>query len=427
MLNVIKYNPLNATIFILLNLLNVLIGNKIIIKIFNIQKIKESKLLIIQTVLSMFTNVFLPIGVNSIINILVQMILYKKILKLETEKMCLAIIINSIISIVSETLIVIKKSMNLEVVNIVSLMEVIIKLIIITVIKNKNTQFKIEECSNEKAKYKISIISAISLIVIFILKLKLITDINIIPAYLYILFDGIIVAYLVVLMKNILAILKENSINVRVQNLEGSNKRLQENYDNVRAFKHDFNNIIQGIGGLIIAKDMHGLEDMYKSISKECQEINEKQAINGDIINNPAILNLINNKIKLAEEKDIKIKVEVYIDLNSLKVSTYDLCRVLGILIDNAIEASIGCEEKVITIRFLRDKFNNRNLIVIENPCKNYLIDIKKIYEKGFSSKKDKISHGLGLWKVKQILKKNKNVQIYTSRDKMFKQQLEIY
>ena len=75
----------------------------------------------------------------------------------------------------------------------------------------------------------------------------------------------------------------------------------------------------------------------------------------------------------------------------------------------------------------MRDKFNNRNLIVIENPCKNYLVDIKKIYEKGFSSKKDKISHGLGLWKVKQILKKNKNIQIYTSRDKLFKQQLEIY
>lgn len=427
MQNPIKYNPLNVSIFILLNFLNVLIGNKIIIKIFRLHNIKERKLLIVQTVLSIFTNVFLPTGVNSIVNILIQMILYKRFLKLETEKMCLAIIINSIISIISETLIIIKKSMSLELINIVSLMEVLMKLILITLVNKKNIEFNLEECSNEKSKCKISIISAISLIVIFISKLKLIADINIIPAYLYILFDGIIVAYLAILMKNILAILKENYINVKVENLEGSNKRLQENYDNVRAFKHDFNNIMQGIGGLIIAKDINGLENMYKSISKECQEINEKQAINADIINNPAILNLINNKIKLAEEKDIKIKVEVYIDLNSLKVSTYDLCRVLGILIDNAIEASIGCDEKVISIRFLRDKYNNRNLIVIENPCKNYLIDIKKIYEKGFSSKKDKISHGLGLWKVKQILKKNKNIQIYTSRDKLFKQQLEIY
>ena len=94
---------------------------------------------------------------------------------------------------------------------------------------------------------------------------------------------------------------------------------------------------------------------MYKSIIKECQEINDKQEINKDVITNPAILNLINNKIKLAEKNDIKIKVEVYIDLNALKVSTYDLCRVLGILIDNAIEASIGCDEKVITIKFFRD------------------------------------------------------------------------
>ena len=103
------------------------------------------------------------------------------------------------------------------------------------------------------------------------------------------------------------------------------------------------------------------------------------------------------------------------------------MCRILGILIDNAIEACLGCETKVISIKFLRDKYNNRNLIIIENPYKNYLIDVKKIYEKGFSSKKDKSSHGLGLWKVKQILSKNKNIQIYTSRDKLFKQQLEIY
>ncbi len=222
-------------------------------------------------------------------------------------------------------------------------------------------------------------------------------------------------------------IMKSKKLKIECENLKASNERLQSNYDNVRAFRHDFNNIMQGIGGYIAINDMDGLKEMYSSIIEECQEITDNQAINQDVINNPAVYNLINNKIKFAKKDGVKLKINVYIDLNTLNISSYDLCRMLGILIDNAVEAAKVCDDKTVYIKFIKDKLNNRNLIIVENPYKNYLIDIKKIYKKGFSSKRDSIAHGLGLWKVKQILKKNKNIQIYTSRDKLFKQQLEIY
>lgn len=415
MLDVLKYVPLNIAIFLLFNILNIIIVNKIIIKLFDLKDIKEMRLFFMQSIATIVCRLIIPILNN--LSLIFDIIFLKKFMKLKEEKLWVALIIKYAFTII------------LEMFSIKTYIPLIpiIEIIMLIIIENKNIRIDLKECMDEKLKKQITAISLLSIIVLNLSEAKVIKDIENIPTYLYILFAIMIMSYFLVLLKNILTILKEKDKNVIIENLEGSNKRLQENYDNVRAFKHDFNNIMQGIGGYIVANDMAGLEKMYKSITKECQEINEKQAINGNIINNPAILNLINNKIKLAEEKDIRIKVEVYVDLNKLKVSTYDLCRVLGILIDNAIEASVGCEEKVISIKFLRDKFNNRNLIVIENPCKNYLVDIKKIYEKGFSSKKDKISHGLGLWKVKQILKKNKNIQIYTSRDKLFKQQLEIY
>lgn len=225
----------------------------------------------------------------------------------------------------------------------------------------------------------------------------------------------------------VLLIKKFKNLKMENENLKASNERLQSNYDNVRAFRHDFNNIMQGIGGYIALNDMDGLRKMYSSIIEECQDISDSQAINEDVINNPAIYNLINNKINLAKKDGVKLKVSVYINLNTLNISSYDLCRMLGILIDNAVEAAKVCEDKTVYIKFIKDKLNNRNLVIVENPYKNYLVDIKKIYEKGFSSKKDKLAHGLGLWKVNQILKKNKNIHIYTSRDKLFKQQLEIY
>ncbi len=415
MLDILKNVPLNTTLFLLFNLLNIFLINKIIINLLELKNLKEFKIFLIQAVVNFICRFLNPILNN--ISLFFDIIVLKKLMHLKEEKMWIVLIIKFTFTIVSE-MISIKTY-----IPIVPIVEISLLLII----KNKQIKLDIKECMDEKIKRQIGIISLFSIIALNLSEAKIIIDIEKIQTYLYILFAMMITSYLIVLFKNIMAKLKEKDNNILIENLQGSNKRLQENYDNVRAFKHDFNNIMQGIGGYIVANDMVGLEKMYKSITKECQDINEKQAINGIIINNPAVLNLINNKIKLAEEKDIKIKVETYIDLNTLKVSTYDLCRVLGILIDNAIEASIGCEDKVVSIKFLKDKFNNRNLIVIENPCKNYLIDIKKIYEKGFSSKKDKISHGLGLWKVEQILKKNKNIQIYTSRDKLFKQQLEIY
>ena len=184
---------------------------------------------------------------------------------------------------------------------------------------------------------------------------------------------------------------------------------------------------MQGFGGFIATKDLDGLQKMYNDVICECQELNNIKSFDKEIINNPAIYNLINNKYLLAKKYDIKINLEVYIDFNSLKIKTYELCRILGVLLDNAIEAAKDCEEKIISIKFLKDNYNNRNLVVIENTCKNYLIDINKIKEKGFSTKKNKLFHGLGLWKVNQIIKKNENLRLYTTRDKMFKQQLEIY
>lgn len=46
--------------------------------------------------------------------------------------------------------------------------------------------------------------------------------------------------------------------------------------------------------------------------------------------------------------------------------------------------------------------------------------------KKGFSTKTG--NTGLGLWEVRQILKRNDNLNLFTSKDsEYFKQQLEIY
>ncbi len=138
------------------------------------------------------------------------------------------------------------------------------------------------------------------------------------------------------------------------------------------------------------------------------------------------IYNLLTSKYHEAEAKDIKVNMTFLLDLNTLKMKIYEFARILGILLDNAIEASSECDEKIINITFRNDSKNNRQLITIENTYQNKNIDTEKIFEKGVSEKENHT--GLGLWEVRKIIKKNNNANLFTSKtDKFFSQQLELY
>ena len=207
------------------------------------------------------------------------------------------------------------------------------------------------------------------------------------------------------------------------------NKSLKILHDDLRAFKHDFSNIVQAIGGYIDTKDYDGLDNYYNELLEDCLRVNNLATLSPDIINNPAIYSILASKYHEADKLNIKINLGIFIDLNSLNMKIYEFTRILGILLDNAIEASAECEDKTINVTISKDPRINRQLAIVQNTYNNKDVDTEKIFEKGYTSKqKDKKSHGLGLWEIRQILKKNDNLNLYTSKDdKYFTQQLEIY
>lgn len=209
------------------------------------------------------------------------------------------------------------------------------------------------------------------------------------------------------------------------------NKNLNTLYDNIRGFKHDFNNIVQAIGGYLSINNIDGLRVYYKDLLEECQINNNLAVLNPELINNPAIYSLLADKYNKAEEDNIKLNLEIMADLSNLNIKTYELTRILGILFDNALEAASKCDKKIVNISFRNDTSHNKILIIIQNTYKNKDINIDKIFEKGYSSKgniKEKHSHGLGLWEVRKYLKKNTNLDLYTTKnDEFFTQQFEIY
>ena len=214
----------------------------------------------------------------------------------------------------------------------------------------------------------------------------------------------------------------------KIHNLESYNKTLLIMYDSIRGFRHDFANFVQALNGYVETNDIIGIKSMSKSILKDCTIVNTMGILDPKIINNPAVYSILTNKYYMAQKEKILMNIEVMIDLKEIKISAYEFCRILGILLDNAIEAAKECEEKVINVRFIKDFKVNRELVIIENSYKKVDLDIEKIFEKGYSTKKEKKdNHGLGLWTVRKILNQTDNLSLFTKAGELFSQQLEIY
>lgn len=212
----------------------------------------------------------------------------------------------------------------------------------------------------------------------------------------------------------------------KLESAEAYNNTLRILHDNVRGFKHDFDNIVTTIGGYIKTNDMEGLKNYYSQLEDDCQRVNNLYILNPDIVNNDGIYNLLTKKYYEAEREDIKVNITFLLDLSTLHMKIYEFARILGILLDNAIEASSESTEKIINLSFRDDFRNSRQLITIENTYSNKDVNTDIIFEKGVSGKDDHT--GLGLWEVRKLIKKNNNINLFTTKDdKFFKQQLEIY
>lgn len=233
-------------------------------------------------------------------------------------------------------------------------------------------------------------------------------------------------AYFSISIYSLTRVMKLASTTQKLQNAEEYNKTLSILHDNVRGFKHDFDNIVTTIGGYVKTNDMEGLKKYYVQLEDDCQKVNNLYVLNPKLINNPGVYSLLTTKYHEAEEKGIKVNMSLLLDLSNLHMKIYEFTRILGILLDNAIDASNECEEKVMNIIFRDDAKNHRQLIIVENTYKDKNVDTEKIFNKGFSGKENHT--GLGLWEVRKILSKNKNLDLYTSKnEKYFSQQIEIY
>lgn len=302
----------------------------------------------------------------------------------------------------------------------------LITIICIIILKKKNLNFHFSDDIDKRNKTIIIINLLFGIFAIAVQSITLFYYVDTLPVVITFLSFISLLVYYIISIYSLTRTFKLISTTQKLESAEEYNRSLRILHDSVRAFKHDFDNIVTTIGGYIRTNDMNGLKDYYVQLEDDCQRVNNLYLLNPEIINNDGIYNLLTKKYQEADSKDIKVNMTFLLDLSNLHMKIYEFARILGILLDNAIEASSECKEKIINIDFRNDQKNSRQIITIENTYKDKNVDTEKIFEKGISSKEKHT--GLGLWEVRNLIKKNNNINLFTSKtEKYFSQQLEIY
>jgi len=179
-------------------------------------------------------------------------------------------------------------------------------------------------------------------------------------------------------------------------------KYLEDLNNNLRMYKHDFLNHMQMIYGFL---ELGRFDEAKKYLESNLYELEKVKTIVTS--NNVSVSALLNTKKKIADLKNINMECSITTTLDELSIEPWELTKILGNVIDNALEAveKIADERRVIV-----NIWENEEFYVFRVKNNGGFIDesiIEKIYEKGFSTKaRSKDERGYGLYIVKTTLEK---------------------
>ncbi len=269
-------------------------------------------------------------------------------------------------------------------------------------------------------------------LIIFVMNVTVVEQVG---SSLSVLFSIILyIGYFLLIFSMVTTIVKEYDTNAKIilkqnsyDNLREYMSQIEELYQNLRVFKHDYANIMVSMAGYIEGNDMEGLKRYYDKqifpISNQLIKANDAITIlhNLDIVE---LKSLIFVKINHALELNIEVSLEITEEIETINMKSVDLVRIIGILLDNAIEACQECEHP--SIGFSIMKMDNDVTFVIKNTYIKHDIDYSKLGSIGVSSKGKR--RGAGLYNIKTITNDYDNVIMDTEYEAgYFTQVLEIY
>lgn len=191
----------------------------------------------------------------------------------------------------------------------------------------------------------------------------------------------------------------ENALN----NLDEYEKML----DFQKVANHENKNQLLVIKGMIDKKDSK-LDEYIDSIILEKREVNEDFLYRTNIIPSGGLRGLVYYKLLSMKEKGINVDLNISnkvrkVELEKMGVSlNKDLCKIMGVILDNARQAVEDLDQKNIDIEM--NYADNEFIITVSNNFVGNL-DLSEMDNVGYTTKGS--GHGYGLALMKQLIDKN--------------------
>lgn len=199
-----------------------------------------------------------------------------------------------------------------------------------------------------------------------------------------------------------------------MQDLQDYTRNLEAMYNSLRSFKHDYVNILLSLSGYIENGDMDRVKDFFESKIFPTKNLITEDDYKLNQLSNISVLeikSLLSAKMIYAHESGIDVTIDIPDKVESFLIDTVDLARILGIFLDNAIEATLETEQPQIGLNIIQNKIGVS--IIISNRFQNNGVMLHKLKQKGFSTK---IGHqGIGLANAQKIISSYDNVLLETT------------
>lgn len=167
-----------------------------------------------------------------------------------------------------------------------------------------------------------------------------------------------------------------------------------QQYQDMRKFRHDYQNILLSIEGFIRSEAWQELSEYYNQELSTHSANDNQQFERLLLLENANLRQIIYAKLAAAQLNNVKVKLELTEAIMIHHPDQLTLSRMLGIILDNAIEevASLGKDASV-TLAFIKE--SEVTIILVVNQCRQQLEPLNILKKEGFSSKSD--GRGLGL------------------------------
>lgn len=248
---------------------------------------------------------------------------------------------------------------------------------------------------------------------------------------LFLVFFSISGAFIVVLMLILKRDAKLQAQNVQYESLQKYTEEVEGLYQNIRGFKHDYINILTTMQLYMENEDWDALKEYYAAeIFPTSLSFQDNSQVLGQLsqLQIPEIKSILYNKCVKALELGICVDLEIISPVEEISAKYIDIARVIGIYLDNAIEALQEMDKDTAqrNLRIAIIKNTDAVIFVVQNDCKDFQLNIRRLGALSYSTKGK--NRGMGLHLANRTLRSYRNILRETNySNHVFTQSLTIY